>query len=156
MSVKRTVVRRYPDYASTAYATETPTIKPYYLSAAHHVDQVRVDVWGFNTTLKRRRLDLRVETYDIVSGKVLSTRHEPNLSLSATRATDLLCFNIDPKTAGQTVVCARLVDGDEVVARHCSWPEPLKFINLPLEADVGLKVVADKDGIRVSAQRPVK
>ena len=156
VSIKRQTKRTYTDYQNTSNDTQIVTMQPYYQTAARYDETVTIAVWVYNSSLESRTAKLVVDTWDIATGKKLDSQTHDRVHATAVQSTDVLRFQIDPKTAPDVVVSTRLYDGDQVIARHCSWPEPLKYVRLPSPDDVGVSVTLQNETLRITSKTPVK
>lgn len=131
---------------------------PYYRSAANYVETVRVGVWAFNSSLNERVVRIAIDAFDIESGAIVFTETVDRAILAATQSTELLDFTVDPKIAWSTVLAVRLfAEDNNVISRHASWPEPLKYVKFPSTAPMGINVQSeDPHRLMISSKTPVK
>jgi len=109
-----------------------------------------VAVWVVNGMKIEQQLELELRVWGL-DGELIEEERRM-VELAANRAAEL--GYVGGKVEGQVVVGARLLAGDQVVARAALWPEPLKY--LPLD-DAGLTVErSEEDVLLVAVKRPAK
>ncbi|KAG8980228.1 hypothetical protein FRB93_009335 [Tulasnella sp. JGI-2019a] len=132
-----------------------------------------MEIWATNSTLSEKKVTLQVKSYDLDKGKEVDGL-EQEVTLAANASTEawkgsLAKFGQPIRTklseAPRTlVISARLLDGDEVLARYSNWPEPFKYIHFPELSTLGFRITpqgASSTGSRsqtytLSTDKPIK
>ncbi|KAJ3041545.1 hypothetical protein HDV00_009020 [Rhizophlyctis rosea] len=112
-----------------------------------------VEVWGNNEALKAVDVQVRVQAFELVSGKLLKESFETK-TLGANASTELYSFALP--VGDQVVVSAQIIQDGVVLSRYVNWPEPFKYLTFPSQADAAVKVDVKGDEVHLSAARPVK
>jgi beta-mannosidase len=109
-----------------------------------------VSIWAVNGLITSRQLDLELRTWT-VDGELIAEESR-TVNLLPNQALEL--GSVANVQSSQTIIGARLLDGDEVLARTVLWPEPLKYLLL---RDPGIIVERhSEDMLLISVQRPGK
>lgn len=107
------------------------------------------EVWAVNATARTIEATLHLQAYDLDGERLFS--HSSAALLGPNQATELGTYAMAEEPA---VVGARLLAGDEVLARATAWPEPFKYLTL---ADPDITVErCGNDELRIQAVRPAK
>ncbi|KAI4166044.1 MAG: hypothetical protein LQ342_000475 [Letrouitia transgressa] len=120
-------------------------------------------IWATNLTLDHRIFALRVQIWDITTGRELSCYSNtlPDfVLLPSNRSTEIDDFIIAEGDNFRTVVAAYLIDTStqQQVARSVNWPEPLKYIHLQRPKSLVCKIVSEsgQSVVELEAEVPVK
>lgn len=106
-------------------------------------------VWAVNGTPEPVAATLELRRCDL-SGAMELVERRP-VTLAPLGATELGSI---PAAAGEAVLAARLLAGDEVLARATLWPEPLKYLALP-DPGLSIRVLGD-ERVELRVERPAK
>ncbi|MCS6912694.1 MAG: hypothetical protein RMK29_17905 [Myxococcales bacterium] len=106
-------------------------------------------VWAVNGT--DEDVEGELELRSVTLGGAVTSMARRAVFLSANQVTEL--GHLSCESAEPLIHAARLVRGDQVVARAALWPEPLRA--LPL-VDPGLEMEAEEDWLRLRVRRPAK
>jgi beta-mannosidase len=115
--------------SSWAIIDSSATPKPAYYTVKRALAPVTVSfwndgaVWALNTGLEPRALHLELRAVNL-TGLEISSEYR-DIILPANEVLELGTFK--PESTEPVVLTARLLEGNRVVARHCSFPEPFKF-----------------------------
>lgn len=118
-----------------------------------------VEVWAVNGHLENVKAVLKLQAFDIESGKEVELPEEErqrDVDLLPNQTTELTSLAIPH--AGTTVLAAYLIDAttNEQLARWISWPEPLKFVHFSKKTDVQAVLSKDEKQVIISTKAPVK
>ncbi|KAG6861004.1 hypothetical protein C0995_005024 [Termitomyces sp. Mi166 len=127
--------------------------------------ETKIEIWGTNSTLAKKKAKLEVITFDLHSNWREITSMDVVLAPNA--STELFKGNLPGQPVRTKasevprvlIVSARLIDPNgEVLGRYSNWPEPFKFIKFPEVKELGLKVTVGADGesVVLSTNKPVK
>lgn len=161
-------------------ARSEKTTFPDELSADNFTIDTILEIWGTNSSLERKNVQLEVVSFDLQSD--WRDKWSKDVTLEPNSSTELFKGNVpgQPQRTRKSqvpkdiIVSARLIDADgKVLGRYSNWyaspsirkvslirfgdrPEPFKFIHFP--KDVGLKVQVADDGetVVLSSQKPIK
>ncbi|KAJ3030303.1 hypothetical protein HDV00_008983 [Rhizophlyctis rosea] len=114
-----------------------------------------VDVWANNETLKEKEVELKVQAFELVSGKVLYEEKTAH-TLLPNQATELVSTTLPE--GDQVVVTALLYAKGEAtpISRFTNWPEPFKYLTFPTRDSINLSITSAADHITIKADRPLK
>ncbi|KAF8244422.1 glycoside hydrolase [Wilcoxina mikolae CBS 423.85] len=135
---------------------EVKTPKDKYTNA--HVEIThRLEIWVSSFLLEEQKgpYKLVAKSFHVTTGKLLSSETLLNdFSLPPNRTTELADILL-PAAHLEVVVALYLLDpSGRHVARHISWPDPLKWVKVSPDPGVGALLWRGK--VRVRAERPVK
>ncbi|KAG8871660.1 hypothetical protein FRB97_008399 [Tulasnella sp. 331] len=118
-------------------------------SAAFFEIDTIMEIWATNSTLSEKKVTLQVKTFDLEEGKEGGGLEQevvlaPNASKEVWKGS-LAKFGQPIRTKLSEVpktliVSARLLDGNEVLARYSNWPEPFKYIHFPEPSTLGFRI----------------
>jgi beta-mannosidase len=121
-------------------------LAPLALGLMHEGDGAAV--WAVNGTAEPVTATLELRRCDLAGAVEQLERREVTLPPLAATELGLL------SATGEAVLAARLLRGDELLARAALWPEPLKYLALP---DPGLTVTNLRDDrVELRVARPAK
>jgi len=138
------------------------------LSAAEFTIETMLDIWGTNGTLEEKEAILEVRVFDLDSldEDCLKETWTELVILGPNSTTELWRGKLpgqpdrtrECEVSKPLVVSARLLHGNSVLARSCSWPEPFKFLRFPPVESLGLEVKMGQGGesITLSSKKPIK
>jgi beta-mannosidase len=107
-------------------------------------------IWAFNDTRQAFEATLELRCHNM-AGQELATQTR-TVRLEPRRANELGAWA--QKYDEPTVISARLLRGDEVLARNTLWTEPFKHYMLP---DPGFELIrVDAEHLRLSVKQPCK
>ena len=122
-----------------------------------------IELWASNFSLEPRTCAVLLKAWDISSGKEThSDTVKKGIVLKANQTTEIAEVKIplpekDKDEENRTVMAAYLIDGDgNQIARHVSWPEPLKYAPLQQPSKLVVDLSKDADSLQLSAEVPVK
>jgi beta-mannosidase len=123
-------------------------LAPLVVGLAHAADGA--EVWAVNGLQTSLEAELALGCWRLDGQQVREERRQ--MMLPANQAIELGHFAYDSE--GLLIASARLIAGDDIVARATLWPEPFKYLTLP---DPGLEVTRlDENRLRLSVTRPAK
>lgn len=131
-----------------AYYTLRRELAPVTVGLIRNGDEA--EVWAVNATLTDVRAAIELRTWTLGGDQVAMTRLQ--VTLPPLQVTELGTFGYDPSKT--LVIDARLLVGDEIVARTALWPEPLKYQTWP--DPVILMDLEDHNQLRLRSARPAK
>jgi beta-mannosidase len=123
---------------------------------------MQLQIWGCNSTLTPRVVNVELIAFDITTGETGRWSHTATLAPNASTEIQAMPVPGQPirTSLGQTprpiVVQTRLLDSvtGEVLARHSNWPEPWKYLIFP--GDVGLEITVEGEQVSLSCTKPIK
>jgi beta-mannosidase len=113
------------------------------------------DLWICNATLEDLSGKLEWSTFDIATGRQLSSESK-DIQVKPNQATDILNEVSLGSRSRSTVVFARLVDANgQLICRAVNWPEPLKHLHFPSRR-VSVRVDVQAGTVSLSSNKPIK
>ena len=124
----------------------------------HDSEVPKLEVWGSNLTQDEVKVELRFKLYDITHKKSLEAPKSQTFTLKPNCTTALTTFKpADAQEDSYVILCAALFDNSTgaEVCRKVSWPEPYRYLDLPQDSMVEVKVEGE-DVTMSCGQFPVK
>lgn len=122
-----------------------------------------LQVYGTNLSLNDLQCSLRIQGWDISTGKQLFNELDHMDSTLLANQSSEICERAlgDGETASQTVVAAYLIDpgNGRIFARSISWPEPLKYVQFPRPKNLRIDIVGGQNEgncMEIKSDVPVK
>lgn len=130
-----------------------------YMVTSYPEEKKKVEVWGVNGHLESVDAVLKLQAFDIESGKSIElpeSEKERKVELLPNQTTELTSLEIPQ--AETTALVAYIIDSKtgEQLARWVSWPEPMKFVHFSKKPDVKIEVLDGGEEVVVSSEAPVK
>lgn len=118
--------------------------------------KVKWEAWIVNSTLERKNTWVEVRFVSLRSGQEIKERVVNAVEIAANGVTEPVLGYVDNGDE-PCVLSAKLWVDDQLVARDCDWPQPLKYLDL---SNRGISVEEEWNGeickVRVRAEKPVK
>jgi beta-mannosidase len=112
-------------------------------------EQNGVQVWIASSSLETKSLTLEYRVFDLLGNEIKTCQLKIQAKPNQTTEHGLLEL-----PAEHTIIAARLLEQDFVVARTALFPEPYKYYNFP-KPEIKITVLAN-DQIKLSTSKPVK
>ena len=133
-----------------------------YMVTSYPEEKKKVEVWAVNGHLEPINAVLKMQAFDIESGKEIElpqSERERNVMLLPNQTTELTPdLGLTIPQAETTALAAYIIDsktGDQL-ARWVSWPEPMKFVHFSKKPDVTIEILDGGEEVVVSSKAPVK
>ena len=118
-----------------------------------------VELWGCNSTLSARAVQVELQSWDLDHGLV--DRRTFDASLLANQSTEIWTGNVPvqpirtsrAESPRPIVLHAVVRDGQEIISRASNWPEPYKYLRLP---DPSLQIDVQGEKVTLSCAVPTK
>ena len=145
----------------------------FYEFGAFQSISANLEIWGTNSALVPRSVQLLLQFFDLDSSWTHTMMHK--FLLLPNQSTELLsvpcpapevppdapyeCGSLDRFTkvtrTHSIIVSVQLLDAEtgEVLARNVDWPQPYRYLTFP---DPGLNLKVDGETVQIESQRPVK
>lgn len=128
-------------------------------SLAFFETRSEVQLWACNSELEEKTVRVELVAFDLNDGEL--DRQHWDVTLKPNASTEIWAGDVpgqavrtsDADVPRPIVLQARILDGDNVLARYSNWPEPWKYLTFP---DPGLNIDVDGDEVTISVEKPVK
>ena len=122
----------------------------------HDYSQVdyNVDIWGVNSNTVDQPAVLKVDIYNVTSGKKLESLPDQDVVLKSNLSTEFVSAH--PIANDQPIVVySRFVSKEDgsIIASAGDWPQPLKYLKFPGRE---VKFEVSNGSIKLSSNKPVK
>ncbi|EAZ62965.2 Beta-mannosidase precursor (Mannanase) [Scheffersomyces stipitis CBS 6054] len=122
----------------------------------HDYSQVdyNVDIWGVNSNTVDQPAVLKVDIYNVTSGKKLESLPDQDVVLKSNSSTEFVSAH--PIANDQPIVVySRFVSKEDgsIIASAGDWPQPLKYLKFPGRE---VKFEVSNGSIKLSSNKPVK
>ena len=128
----------------------------YSTSHAYGKKVVTLDIWGVNSDLKTHHIPLKIQHFEISTGRMVFESDRIMARLLPNQSTEILKMgnNITEDDSPNLVVSVEYqTPSGEILRSSADWPQPLKYVDFS-----GRKVTCsvENEKIRVEADKPVK
>src|SRR5271169_6556775 len=115
---------------------------------------VTLDIWGVNSYLKEQKIPIKVQYFEISTGKKVfedqkTVRLLPNQSTEISSKVDITKY--DPSNLVSSIEF-QLPSG-ETLRSSADWPQPVKYIDF---SGCKVKSSVNREKVRIEADKPVK
>ncbi|KAL2007512.1 hypothetical protein VTN00DRAFT_8950 [Thermoascus crustaceus] len=115
----------------------------------HETDIPTFQIWGSNLSLEEQQVEVRLRMYDIAYRQEidLGAAAKATYTLKPNQSTEFTMVKCPPavKETSYIILSASMHSADTgaEIARKVSWPEPYRYLDLPRETEVEIKVDGD-------------
>ena len=110
----------------------------------HDTDIPTFEVWGSSFMMEEQEIELHLRMYDIAHKKEIDLGEHglSKFTLKANQSTELTTFKSpeEVKEDSYIILSATLFSEGKQIARKVSWPEPYRYLDLPEDCPVDVKI----------------
>jgi len=113
----------------------------------------KLDIWGVNSTLETLHIPIKLELFNVTSGKRVFEK-ELNVTLRPNQSTEGLSVDITDYNPNNVVasVSFKLPSG-EILRSSADWPQPLKYVDF---SNRGVNACVKAQAVSLTAEKPTK